>query len=151
MDASRVRFYASTAEMANDSDLVVTGVAGNRSVAADIDAETEFTLSEFTINDVLAGDAHAPGETIIVRQLGSAGQGSPGTLIAPDGTYLLYLTASGLEGELGQQYYITGGTAGLYRAPDGELSRSASATFTQVDVDDGDTLPKTIEPSQAFD
>lgn len=47
-DAWRVRF-ASTAEMANDSDLVVTGIVGNHSVAADIDPETELILSDLTI------------------------------------------------------------------------------------------------------
>lgn len=153
-DGSRVRIYSSAAEMASDSVAVVVGTVADTDTVDDIDATTDFTVSNFNVNKVLKGDL-AEGSSITVRQLGSEEQMAPATLLEPGTTYLLYLTASGLGGNLASQYYVTGGNAGLYSAAStAAKARSADAStsqqFTQLDPEEGEDLPQSITPTSAL-
>lgn len=152
-DLSRVRLYANVAEMAADSKLVVVGTATRQSVAADIDPNTDFTLSDVRIVKVLRGADVTTGTSVIVRQSGSDKQTPPVPLLQPGRTYLLYLTASGLDGPLSSQYYITGANAGIYALP--ANSRAATdptpaTPFAQVQRQNGENLPATLNSEQAL-
>jgi hypothetical protein len=150
---SRVEFYSSTAALSDDSTLVVSGTVTDQHVAQDIEGSGDFTLSTLHVADAPKGAAevHA-GSDIIVRQIGSSANPGPAPLLEDGKHYLLYLTASGLDGDLASQYYVTGGEAGLYK----EATQTAASTkrtasddapmFTKVSEGDegGDTLPKQI-------
>ena len=141
---ARVRLYSSTAEFAADSAVVVIGTAKSEAVAADIDGVTEFTLVQFVPDEVLQGADQIDGrEAIVVRQTGSAKQGSPAPLMVLGERYLLYLTPSGLEGKLADHFYVTGANAGLY--VEGE-----PGTFLQFDRQDGEELPTSLSRQGAL-
>src|SRR5690606_34052668 len=96
----------------------------------------DFTISTMHVDQVLYGsDAVKAGTDIVVRQAGSP-RAAPQTLLRTDGEYLLFLVASGLDGELASQFYVTGGNAGLYQA-DG----TDQGGFAQMGPDGGGTLP----------
>lgn len=74
-----------------------------------------FTLSTLELQGTPAkGEGLEPSDKVSVRLLGSADQAGPAPLLKVGGIYLLYLTPSGLDGELASQFNVTGGTAGLY-------------------------------------
>lgn len=151
-EMSRVRLYESVRELAADSDAIVVGRVVDEREVADIDPITDFTLADFEVDKVLAGDSVAAGSTIVVRQVGSSRQTPPVELLAQDGTYLLYLTASGLEGELGKHFYVTGANAGVYEARGAErgvVMSGVSDTFVQSSPQEGEHLPAEINISRA--
>ncbi|WP_129789244.1 hypothetical protein [Promicromonospora panici] len=137
--APRVKLYDSVADLAADSGLVVTGQVVDQTTATDIDDVSEFTLSTFEISTVIAGAADVAGQQVVVRQHGSAEHLPPAPLLEKEGAYLLYLTPSGLDGELAKHYYITGANAGMYQAT-GSLARTATDTFTQIAPEEGENL-----------
>lgn len=153
---SRATLYGSIADLAAASDVVVVGSVASQKVVADIDGTTQFTVSTIDVSSVLKGDVQSASQ-IVVRQTGSANQPSGETFMTPDSTYLLYLVASGLDGDLASQYYITGATAGIYEAEQTAAAKSATGsdassvqTFSRVNVDSGDTLPATVTLEDAL-
>lgn len=93
----------------------------------------------------------APGDRIVVRQIGSEEQPAPTPLFTVGGTYLLYLTPSGLEGELASQFYFTGANAGIYEAADaGNARRGTPAGFVQADPEEGESLPSSVTVEESL-
>lgn len=156
---SRAQIYDSVTSLAADSTLVVVGIAGDQRVVEDIETDFPFTLTQFEI--VRSANVSRLGENlsmtdrrgvsdaeVTVRQVGSDASNSPTALLESGRSYLLFLTPSQLPGELAQQYYVTGGNAGLYGT---DLSASqirqrgstiaTVTTFTQVDPEPGENLP----------
>lgn len=157
---SRAQLYSSVDALASDSSIVVAGTVTEQHTARDVANEGDFTLSTVTVVEAPKSDAaHAPGTSVVVRQIGSSGQPGPAELLSPGKTYLLYLTPSGLSGDLASQFYVTGGTAGLYEAAGVPKTNQRSATtavtdgttFTHTDSDEGDSLPSTIVLPDAVD
>lgn len=64
-------------------------------------------------------------------------------------TYLLYLTPSGLSGALAGQYYVTGGTAGLYTAGSSGGAARSTSSFSHIKSDEGDRLPADVTLADA--
>lgn len=150
-EMSRVRLYSSVAELAADSRLVIEGTVTGQSVAADVDAMTDFTLSEVKVVRSMRGaDRVVAGDSVVVRQLGSDKQHPPVPILVSGHVYLLYLTPSGLEGSLSSQYYVTGANAGIYvEQPTGQAKNGAAKTFAQVQRQPGETLPSDLSDTQA--
>ena len=150
--ATRVTFYQSEDQLAAASSVIATVAVHSQSVVRDIDDVSDFTLSTVQVTEVVKGEEQVTvGETLVVRQHGSSDQPAPGPLLDAEGTYLLYLTPSGLPGELSSHFYITGATAGIYEsvdetAPPGE---SPDETFSRFDENSGDKLPEVIDVSEA--
>lgn len=149
--ASRAALYGSLTELTAASSLVVAGVAGDQRTAADITPSLDFTLTAFEVEATVEPEGGSfEGRTIVVRQTGSADQPPPaGSLLEPGRAYLLFLTASGLPGELAEQYYVTGVTAGLYTARDPaallvESGDWGTAVFDEAAVEEGDVLPDAV-------
>lgn len=149
--------------LADDSDAIVVGTVTGQTVERGIlDEYTDFTVNDVeTLNVVKGDDAVKAGEMVKVRQTGSADQPSGETFLQQGDTYLLYLTLSGLDGDLAGQYYVTGATAGVYQAFGGVKApgrivepQSDSAdddVFRRVNMDSGDTLPAFIALDQVSD
>ena len=148
--ASRVKLYTSVADLAKDSTVVVSGLVVSQKVVRDIDPTTEFTISEVQVADApKSTNGIIKGGTILLRQLGSDKQIGPARIVETGKRYLLYLTASGLEGDLGSQYYVTGGTAGLYEALNSK-STSEIVSFSHGASDEGDQLPSQLSITSAL-
>ena len=113
---SRVRIYESMVELEDDSPLIITGEISRTSVIRDIDDITDFTLLDVKVSQTLKGTVNSG--SIIVRQTGSAEQGSAETLLQTGDVVMLFLTPTDLPGEQSSQYYVTGATAGVYRVTD---------------------------------
>ena len=157
VDVSRVKLYPSPKALAKDSAAVIVGTVAAQRTAADVTPDTDFTISTVTVVQVSksATGVVVPGGSIDVRQIGSAeeeGTPPPSTLMSPGETYLIYLTPSGLGGELASQFYVTGGNAGLYAQDLGaDLARSAApAGFTKVDPEPGEKLPERMTISESL-
>ncbi|KRF08951.1 hypothetical protein ASH00_04545 [Arthrobacter sp. Soil782] len=151
--AARVKLYPSLKSMADDSTAVVVGTVTAQRVAADIDPATDFTISTISVTSAKRSNGSVKsGTTVEVRQFGSANQVPLVPLMEVGGTYLVYLTASGLPGELGTQFYVTGSNAGLYQAAvsgplrQGDISKTV---FTQVAAEEGEALPAETTVDQA--
>lgn len=137
---TRVRSYSSAEEMGKDSNLVaVVEIKGAR-VERDVDEVTDFTLLEAQVVKI---KGNSSGGTVIIRQLGSDRQTPPVPLMKRGEKYLVFLTLSGLPGELGKQYYITGANAGLYRQESAQVSKDASK-FERVVTATADRLPSSV-------
>lgn len=152
--ASRVELYPSIKSMVKDSAVVVVGTVTDRRVSADITPDLDFTISSLTVDSVEKSNGTIDsGHSIEVRQVGSEDQLGPAPLMTVGSTYLLYLTPSGLEGELATQFYVTGGNAGLYAAAAGSRegqARSANAmAFEQVQREPSETLPSELTLDEA--
>jgi hypothetical protein len=146
---TRAQLYSDIDELASDSVAIAVGTVTAQRVATDIDDATAFTISSFEVTESVKSDGFTDvGRTVDVRQVGSPEGSAPTDLLAPGNTYLLYLTASGLDGELSSQYYVTGASAGLYAQATSEQSRSGtdepSSRFVQVDATDGENLPAEV-------
>lgn len=156
-DMSRVTLYQSVDDMFNDSDLVVIGTVQNTSVVQDIDDITDFTLSDVFVEQTIFGDS-VNKNMITVRQTGSSEQQTGESFMSPGDCVLLFLVHSGLDGELADQYYITGATAGWYElnavddmqllSTDSDNINYSQFSFERVDMDSGDTLPSTLSPDE---
>lgn len=163
---SRVKFYESLEAVTKDSAVVVVGTAGSQTVTDDLGTGLEFTLTSFAVNKVLKHKGAPPkSQSIIVRQDGSENESPSTELLEPGKNYLLFLTASGLPGELASQYYVTGVNAGLYvdaadtpaavvstqadpsassKAP---LRKLPPGTFVPTDPSSEDSLPSSVVPA----
>ena len=164
--ASRVKFYGSLKAITKDSAVVVVGTAGPQTVADDLNTGLDFTLTSFTVDTVLKHkDVPPKGSSVIVRQDGSGSVPPSAKLLETGKEYLLFLTASGLPGDLASQYYVTGANAGLYvdaaDAPppvastqaDGAASsktplpKALPGTFVPTDPSSEDSLPASVVPA----
>lgn len=139
---SREKIYPDVSAMAKDSDLIVIGTVVANRVAADVDGVTDFTLATVRVDEVIGSRKTAPGLSVVVRQTGSARQAAVVPLLVEGKSYLLYLTLSGLPGELSTQFYVTGANAGVYIGDGGDV-------YQQVQKQEGESLPKTIKKSNA--
>ena len=150
---SRVRIYES---------MIITGEISRTSVIRDIDDITDFTLLDVKVSQTLKGTVNSG--SIIVRQTGSAEQGSAETLLQTGDVVMLFLTPTDLPGEQSSQYYVTGATAGVYRVTDdtqqswnvlrsqhGNASDAWQPVFERVNVDSGDELPSELTPAQVYE
>lgn len=159
---SRVRIYESMVELEDDSPLIITGEISRTSVIRDIDDITDFTLLDVKVSQTLKGTVNSG--SIIVRQTGSAEQGSAETLLQTSDVVMLFLTPTDLPGEQSSQYYVTGATAGVYRVTDdtqqswnvlrsqhGNASDAWQPVFERVNVDSGDELPSELTPAQVYE
>lgn len=159
---SRVRIYESMVELEDDSPLIITGEISRTSVIRDIDDITDFTLLDVKVSQTLKGTVNSG--SIIVRQTGSAEQGSAETLLHTGDVVMLFLTPTDLPGEQSSQYYVTGATAGVYRVTDdtqqswnvlrsqhGNASDAWQPVFERVNVDSGDELPSELTPAQVYE
>ena len=159
---SRVRIYESMVELEDDSPLIITGEISRTSVIRDIDDITDFTLLDVKVSQTLKGTVNSG--SIIVRQTGSAEQGSAATLLQTGDVVMLFLTPTDLPGEQSSQYYVTGATAGVYRVTDdtqqswnvlrsqhGNASDAWQPVFERVNVDSGDELPSELTPAQVYE
>jgi hypothetical protein len=101
--------YRSVGELAADSDLVVCGIATADRVV-DQGAGVPCTVTVISVSRTLAG--LAPGDTVVVRQVGS-----PGELpeLEPGRPYVLFLQRfRSAPDRPDGQYVVTGNRAGLY-------------------------------------
>lgn len=152
IDVSRVKLYSSTRALASDSSAVVVGTVSAQRVVADITPDIDFTVSTLTVVEVgKSTTGLAVGDSIEVRQLGSADAPPPSTLMSVGGGYLLFLTSSGLDGDLATQFYITGGNAGLYAADaQATAARIGVPAFSKVDLEPGENLPQRLTASESL-
>lgn len=143
-EESRVRLYDSVSEMAEDSALVVTARVLETKTVQDIDAYTDFTLSTV---EVLESNEAKAGDLLTVRQFGSDEQEPIVPLLVTGQDYLLFLTNSGLKGDLASHYYVTGSSAGIYQLPDAtKIGRSGhDPSAQQVAPTDGEDLPVVLD------
>jgi hypothetical protein len=143
------------ASLAGDSSIVLAGTVQDQEIASDMPGGGEFTLSTVGISATAKTDANHPdGSTVVVRQHGTAGDPGPGSLLTEGRTYLLYLTPSGMDGDLASQFSVTGGTAGIYakhrsavRSPTTVVE---STEFTGTSSDEGDHLPAQLTLGDAL-
>jgi len=141
-EGSRARLYGSVAELAADSGAVVTGTVDGQRTVRDLPAG-DTTVSEVTVRATAKADRELPaGATVSVRQMGSAAAPGPAALLQPGRTYLLFLTPTGLDGERAEQFFVTGGTAGIWETDGGGADERS--TFTRLPSDDGDVLPERL-------
>jgi hypothetical protein len=144
---SRAELYDSVTSLAGDSSIVLAGTVQDQRTASDIPGSGEFTLSTVVVSATAKTDAdHPAGSTVVVRQQGTANNPGPGAMLTEGTTYLLYLTPSGLDGDLASHFSVTGGTAGIYAAEQDPTARGTggvtdSTEFTKAPSDEGDDLP----------
>jgi hypothetical protein len=88
-----------------------------------------------------------PGDRVLIRMLGTAERPGPTDFLEDGESYLLFLTGTGLPESPANEFYIAGGSAGVYRS-DGE-SLSSESRFTKDGVErEGDELPQTVTLSE---
>ena len=145
-ETSRVRLYGSVSEMVEDSALVVTGRVVETRTVQDIDEHTDFTLSTVEVRE---SNQAKTGDLITVRQFGSDEQAPLVPLLVTGQDYLLFLTSSGLKGELASHYYVTGSNAGIYElADDSKAGRGTQEPWArQVAPTEGEDLPVDLDQS----
>ena len=145
-EVSRVRLYGSVSEMAEDSALVVTGRVVETKTVRDFDDETDFTLS--TVEVLESNDAKV-GDLLTVRQFGSDKQEPVVPLLVTGHEYLLFLTSSGLKGDLATHYYVTGCNACIYELADESKARGGvrEPSARQISPTDGEHLPVDLDQS----
>ncbi len=151
MDGSRHTLYGDVRSLAADSSAVV-----------EVEIGKQFAVEEdmpITISTAVVLANHAPeglglslkntsqisvGEEITVRQMGNVDvESSPVPILTEGGHYLLFLTPSMLEGAAASQFWVTGGSAGIYELSSGS-PRGIDAEYTHVESDEGDTLPASL-------
>ncbi|KRB37026.1 hypothetical protein ASD93_13535 [Microbacterium sp. Root180] len=143
MEGSRVELYDSVKGIVADSSVVAVVDVHHQEVVKD---DIEYTLSTATIIEkfspaglgveVPADTPHLAGETVVVRQMGVEGMELPYAILRSGEKYLLFLSPTVLKKDGLAQYYITGGSAGLYSV-DGDR-------FVHGPFEEGDQLPNAL-------
>lgn len=150
MHGSRVELYNSVREIAADSSKVVVVDVLEQEVIyerlGDLPSPITYTVSTVAVRKEFSptglgielpnAGPHVEGDRLLVRQMGTKESDGPATILRPDASYLLFLTPSLLPGELASQFYVTGGSAGIYVATDN--------FFEHGPFEEGDTLPGTL-------
>ncbi|MBF4618636.1 hypothetical protein ITJ44_11185 [Clavibacter sp. VKM Ac-2873] len=152
---SRHTLYASLSALADDSVEVVTGTVVAQREVADLGPSAPATVSTVRVTSVAkTARGVAAGNEIEVRQIGTAAQPGPAAMLASGSTYLLYLRPSRLPGDAATQWFVTGGSAGIFAAPDqgtgADAASGPSATFARVDHEQGDVLPERVAADHAL-
>ncbi|MFD4990831.1 hypothetical protein ACFWH7_03690 [Cellulosimicrobium cellulans] len=157
----RAELYSSVDELTADSSAIavvtVTGQEvfdrdgtkelGNTYTVSDVDVLQ--TRAPDALNEARDAAAHvAPGASIQVRQMGDPSMDLPAPILEVGKSYLLFLVPSGLPGDEAEQFFITGGTAGYFAAPDRVEARSAGTQSFEKVGDEGDTLPADVTLDQ---
>ena len=145
---SRVKLYNSIKELAADSTLVASIDVTSQKEYPETDSASAYTASTAEITAIfqtagLPGDARldqkfSAGEEIVIRQLAtgnSVSEDGSKIVIDASGSYLVFLVESGVPGASGNEFYITGGTAGLFGA-DGDKYQWLG--------NEGDKLPNSL-------
>lgn len=147
---SRAVLYDSLESVQKDSEAAVLVTITDQKEFARTDTASAFVASTATVDEPFTpaslGEkkgttAIAAGATITVRQLGALGESEGTPMLQPGTQYLLFIVPTEAPGAKSDEFYITGGTAGMYQLEAGV--RAASGTFEKVG-DEGDKLPATI-------
>lgn len=152
---SRVKYYATSDALTADSARVVVGTVTTTRVVHDItgDPTAALTISTVRVDQSVASNGAVAATSFVeVRQFGKSADDAPVPLLRSGQRYLLFLTASGLPGDLAKQFYVTGADAGIYlhsasaqkTPPLGSGSTERGQAFSQVVSDDGDDLPAVL-------
>ena len=155
---SRHTLYDGLPALAADSQEVVrVRVDGQSEVGvetAERSGQSAHTLSEAQVLETWRGDgigrADAQqsrldvGDRIAVRQMGTKSQEMEGELLELGDEYLLFLTPTMIPDAPLDEFYVTGGMAGIYRVA---LTTNGDAEFLRL-FDEGDKLPSSIDPSE---
>ena len=158
MDGARSELYDSIEGLAADSSLIaVVEVESHEVLSPASDRGIPYTLSKVSVISTFAPEAlagelpksasantHTAGSELVVRQMGTTEVKTPAPLLSVGRHYLLFLTPSMLEGDSASQFYVTGGSAGVFDAPDDVATRRGDSEFTHGPFEEGDTLPDTL-------
>lgn len=161
---SRHTLYGSLAALADDSVEVVAGTVVAQREVTDLGPTAPATVSTVRVASVAkAAGGVVAGDTVDVRQIGTAAEPGPAAMLQAGSTYLLYLRPSRLPGEAASQSFVTGGSAGIFAAPeavqpaadsDGAASGAGGAglpaAFVRVDHEQGDVLPDRVAAGDAL-
>ncbi|CAH0222851.1 hypothetical protein SRABI76_02554 [Microbacterium oxydans] len=156
IEESRHTLYSDVAGLAADSEAVVDVVVDSQEI---VQEAMPYTLSTVTViaplqPTGLAANADAaatvtPEQQIVIRQLGSSAEETvPAPLLEVGGRYLLFVTSTQLPGDAASQFYVTGGSAGLYRTESASEARGSDVSYARVDVESGDSLPLTLRTAE---
>lgn len=115
-----------------------------------------YTLFAVEVRDVaqsielgVAAQQPTIGDTIEIRMLGTSGYPGPMPRLEDGRTYLTFLRPTGLAEAGADQYYLVGGTAGLYQT-DRPLDAAAPVDVSSLPFDkdgianEGDSLPARV-------
>ena len=154
---SRHTLYGSLAALADDSVEIVSGTVVAQREVTDLGPTAPATVSTVRVATVArAADGVAVGGAVEVRQIGTATQPGPAAMLQTGSTYLLYLRPSRLPGDAASQWFVTGGGAGIFAAPDAGADAGAngasgpSTTFVRLDHEQGDVLPDRVAADHAL-
>lgn len=135
LHASRSKFYSSIKELAADSTEVIVGTATKIRIEAPysvVTVEVDDSYQPSELGSAIANTRAASvgdGATVEVRQLGTADmKETPVPLLELKKKYLLLLTPSMLAGEAANQFYVTGGGAGIFTVDGLNYSRLVTGT-----------------------
>lgn len=136
--ASRAKLYTSLDELISDSGAVVIGVVAEQqtdddgTIVVTVDVEQSHTPGTLGSTSPEAPVPVATGSTVRVRTFGGLTSSLPSAPLENGGTYLLFLTPTGLPSAGDDEFFVTGVVAGIYKAQ--------GDRFVRV-FDDGDQLP----------
>lgn len=141
MHGTRHTLYTSLEALASDSSDVVRVVVLDQT---EVEDDLPYTLSTVEVRETYHPSSLGrnvdrdgtlqEGEHAVIRQFGGASwEELPAAIVAPGETYLLFVTPTMLDGAEAE-YYVTGGSAGLYRP-------GTDGRFAHVGLDEGDALP----------
>ena len=138
---SRVKMYTSLDELIADSGAVVAGTVVDQqpgpdgTTVATVDVERTF-VPEGLGSTSLTPTVQVPeGSAVRVRTFGGVVTSLPSAPLEPGGSYLLFLSPTGLPSADEDEFFITGVIAGIYEADGNRYVRAA---------DDGDALPAEV-------
>lgn len=155
---SRHTLYEGLAALAADSQEVVRVRVDAQSEVgvetAERSGQSAHTLSVAQVLEAWSGDGIGSADTqqsrlevgdrITVRQMGTQSQEMEGELLELGDEYLLFLTPTMIPDAPLEEFYVTGGMAGIYRVA---LTTNGDAEFLRL-FDEGDTLPSSIDQAQ---
>lgn len=158
MHGSRTELYKSVEGIAADSSIAaVVEVRSQEVLKPASERDFAFTLSSVTVVSTLTPkglanelastvqtDPLSDGSEIVVRQMGTADIETPAPILKTGEQYLLFLVPSMLEGEAASQFWVTGGSAGVYEVAGDDFARGSDVSFTHGPFEEGDTLPPTL-------
>lgn len=159
MHGSRAELYNSVEAISADSSLVaVVTVKSQDVLKAATDRDIPYTLSTVSVVTTYAPEGLGTenlegskasvrveaGSEIVVRQMGTSEIDTPAPVLKAGENYLLFLHPTMLEGEAASQFYVTGGSAGIYAAPSDAAFESEDGQFIHGPFEEGDTLPPTL-------
>jgi len=142
IEGSRHELFDSLDSLTAASSLIAVVKVGDAVVADGRVRDTVYSTSVQNtfqpkgLATALAVEPSAPAEKVLVRQVGVQGDVAPYPFLKSGEVYLLFLTPTMLQGEASKQFYITGGSAGIYVEKDG--------TFSHGPFEEGDRLPETL-------